>query len=218
MLYIGSSKRCLKSTCSSTQASAQRDQNQRFLVSFFCDSVRTANPAATFTHRDVGVNPPPHPTHAYTVANYTSPEDRSETMKHTLKTSDMLIDEMLSADTLIVAVPMYNFSVPSTFKAYIDNLVRIGRTFWRTEDGAFGGALSEKKAIFITTRGAIYGEGSPIRDFDMQIPWQKTVYGFMGLKDMTFVHADGRDFGETEYRTTSLAKAQNRLTEVARTW
>nr|WP_319247633.1 NAD(P)H-dependent oxidoreductase [uncultured Celeribacter sp.] len=184
----------------------------------FCEAVKAAHPVATFTHRDVGITPPPHPTHAYTVANYTPPEERSTKMKATLQTSDQLIDELLQADTLIVAVPMYNFSVPSTFKAYIDNIVRVGRTFLPSENGGFRGVLGDKKAIFITARGAMYGEGSPIRDFDMQTPWLKTVFGFMGLEDMTFVNADGLDFGEASYRQKSLTTAEKHLSELAKTW
>jgi FMN-dependent NADH-azoreductase len=188
------------------------------LGQFFRDALAAKDPQATFSARDVGINPPPHPTHAYTVANYTPPEDRTPDMVETLKTSDFLIDEMLAADTLIIAVPMYNFSVPSTFKAYIDKLVRVGRTFFPAERGGFTGALGEKKAIFITARGAMYGEGSPIKEFDMQTPWLQTVYGFMGLTDMTFVHADGLDFSGPEYREQSLSAAKAQLTAIAQTW
>lgn len=184
----------------------------------FCDAVKALHPEATFTHRDVGITPPPHPTHAYTVANYTPPEERTKEMTAALQTSDQLIDELLKADKLVIAVPMYNFSVPSTFKAYIDNIVRVGRTFLPSEDGGFHGVLGDKKAIFITARGAMYGEGSPIQAFDMQTPWLKTVFGFMGIQDMTFVNADGLDFGEAAYRQKSLATAEKHLSELAHTW
>lgn len=185
---------------------------------YFQNRLIAKDPNATFTTRNVGIEPPPHPTHAYTIANYTAPEDRSQSMVQTLQTSDMLIDEMLAADTLIAAIPMYNFSVPSTFKAYVDNIVRVGRTFFPTEGGGFSGALSGKKALFITTRGAMYGADSPIKELDMQTPWLKTVFGFMGLTDIEFVHADGLDFGGAEYRDTSLASAKTKLTEIVQRW
>lgn len=184
----------------------------------FCEALKAANPDAIFSHRDVAGTPPPHPTHAYTVANYTPPEQRTEEMKAALKVSDALIDELVAADTLVFALPMYNFSVPSTFKAYVDNIVRVGRTFFPAESGGFTGALGDKKALFITARGAMYGPQSPIRDFDMQTPWLRTVFGFMGLSDATFVHADGLDFGEAEYRQASIAAAQAQLTKLATTW
>ncbi len=188
------------------------------LGQYFCDQIRSRNPATKFITRNLGTNPPPHPTHAYTKANYTPPEERTEEMQDVLKTSDELIDEMHAAQTLIVAVPMYNFSVPSTFKAYIDNIVRIGRTFFPAEAGGFTGSFGDKKAVFITARGAMYGEGSPIASLDLQIPWLKTVYGFMGLKELSFVNADGLDFGSLEHRTESMENARRRLKTLAETW
>jgi FMN-dependent NADH-azoreductase len=185
---------------------------------YFCDALKAADPTATFTHRNVGITPPPHPTHDYTVANYTPPDERTTEMKIALKISDELIDELLVADKLVVAVPMYNFSVPSTFKAYIDNIVRVGRTFQPTEGGGFQGALGGKKAIFITARGAMYGDESPIKAFDLQTPWLTTVFGFMGLTETTFVNADGLDFGGAAYRQESLDSAKARLMELSTTW
>lgn len=184
----------------------------------FCTALKAKDPTSEIVHRDVGLTPPAHPTHAYTVANYTADTERTPEMRAVLAQSDALIDEMLGARSLIVAVPMYNFSVPSTFKAYIDNLVRVGRTFFPDGNGGFTGALGAKKALVITARGALYGADSPIRDCDMQTPWLRTVYGFMGLTDMTFVHADGLDFGDAAYRADSLAKAEAHLTELARIW
>lgn len=200
-------------------ASVRREGSQSTRMGqLFCDALKTADPDATFSHRDVGITPPPHPTHDYTVANYTAPDERTPNMKAVLKVSDELIDELLAADKLVVAVPMYNFSVPSTFKAYIDNIVRVGRTFYPAQGGGFHGALGGKKAIFITARGAMYGENSPIREFDMQTPWLQTVFGFMGLTDMEFVNADGLDFGGAAYRQDSIADAEARLVELAAAW
>lgn len=122
------------------------------LGQFFRDALAAKDPQATFSARDVGINPPPHPTHAYTVANYTPPEDRTPDMVETLKTSDFLIDEMLAADTLIIAVPMYNFSVPSTFKAYIDKLVRVGRTFFPAERGWGAYLLALDETLTLPTK------------------------------------------------------------------
>lgn len=201
-----------------TSSVRTEDSQSGKLGRYFCKTLQAVDPDATISIRDVGLAPPPHPTHAYTVANYTPPDQRTDKMMEVLRGSDELIDELLAADTLVFAVPMYNFSVPSTFKAYIDNVVRVGRTFFPTDGGGFSGALSEKKALFITTRGAMYGPESPIRDFDIQTPWLKTVFGFMGLTDTTFVNADGLDFGGDEYRETSLAAAKEDLTKLASTW
>lgn len=201
-----------------TASVREHGSQSNLLGRIFCDELKAVNSDATFVHRDVGLNPPPHPTHDYTVANYTPPEERTEKMMADLAASDMLIDELLSADKLIFAVPMYNFSVPSTFKAYIDNLVRIGRTFFPAEDGGFQGALGTKKAVFITARGAIYGNGSPLKELDLQTPWLKAVFGFMGLTDTKFVSADGLDFGGAAYRHESLQRAEAELKELAAIW
>lgn len=74
------------------------------LSQFFRNALAAKDLQATFTARDVGITPPPHPTHAYTVANYTPPDERTPDMAETLQTSDLLIDEILAADTLIIAV------------------------------------------------------------------------------------------------------------------
>ena len=130
----------------------------------------------------------------------------------------MLIDELIYSSHFVFAVPMYNFSIPSTFKAYIDNLVRVGRTFAANENGSFEGLLKGKKVLVITARGAMYGEGSPIAAFDHQEPYLRTVFGFMGVENITFVHADGMDFAANEYRSESLQTASDQLKELATKW
>ena len=190
----------------------------RRLANEFVNEWQAHNTEAICATRDVGMSPPPHPDEAYTIANYTPETERSEAIKKALSVSDELIDELIISDRLVFAVPMYNFSIPSTFKAYIDNLVRVGRTFGVTEDGGFTGLLKHKKVLVITTSGAIYGEGSPIAHLDHQEPYLRTVLGFMGLEDIHFVRADGLDFSEKEYRDTSLNEAQTQLRDLATTW
>lgn len=113
---------------------------------------------------------------------------------------------------------MYNFSIPSTFKAYIDNIVRVGRTFEVKQDGSFSGLLAQTKVLFITSRGAVYNMDSPIRAFDQQEPYLRTVFGFMGITAPQFVHADGLDFAEQSYRDESLKRARRKLAALAASW
>lgn len=82
------------------------------------------HPDGQHKQQDVGMNPPAHPTELWTTANYSPPESRTPEMKTALTESEHLIDELLWADRLLLGIPMYNFSVPSTFKAYLDNVVR----------------------------------------------------------------------------------------------
>lgn len=184
----------------------------------FCQAILDHNPKALIIKRDVGSNPPPHPDEAYTIANYTPPLERTESMNKALEVSDSLIDELVIADRLIFAVPMYNFSIPSTFKAYIDNLVRIGKTFTINGLGEFEGILSNKKVVIITSRGAVYSNDSPLKSFDHQEPYLRTVFNFMGLTDLEFVHAEGLDFGDEPYKKQSLDNAKKRLCALAESW
>ena len=187
----------------------------RKLANQFVGLWKQSNAQATITYRDVNANPPPHPTEAYTVANYTPADLRTDAMKLALADSDALIDELIAANMIVFSIPMYNFSIPSTFKAYIDNLVRVGRTFNVGADGQFVGLLKGKKVIIITTRGAMYGQGSPIAALDYQEPYLRTVLGFMGLDQICFVNADGMDFGTAQYKAASLETAAKDLKELA---
>ena len=190
----------------------------RKLASQFASQWQHFHPQATRTYRDVNANPPPHPTEAYTVANYTPPDLRTDAMRFALAESDALINELIAADLVVFSIPMYNFSIPSTFKAYIDNLVRVGRTFSVGADGQFEGLLKGKKVLIVTTRGAMYGQGSPIAALDYQVPYLRTVLGFMGLDQIRFVNADGMDFGTPEYKVASLETAAKHLQELAQQW
>lgn len=194
------------------------DSRSRLLVDQFSAAWRDYHPGEAIAWRDVGKNPPSHPSADYITANYTSPEKRTREMVAVLEESDQLIDEIFSATHLAFGVPMYNFCVPSTLKAYIDNLVRIGRTFRVMPDGGFEGLLSGKKMVVIVAKGAIYAKGTSMESFDHVEPYMRTVFGFMGVVDMQFVTADGMDFGDEEHRDISFAKAGYELKKIVERW
>ncbi len=104
--------------------------------------------------------------------------------------SDALIDEVEAADTIVLAVPMYNFSIPSALKAWIDHIVRAGRTFRYTEAGPIG-LLKGKKVFVVTARGGVYSGGSPAEGLDFQAPYLRAILGFIGIDDVTFIHLEG---------------------------
>ncbi len=190
----------------------------RTLVGMFADNWADSHPNETVVWRDVGKNPPSHPTEEYTIANYVSPENRTREMMTALEESDRLIEEISDANYLVFGVPMYNFCVPSTLKAYIDNLVRVGRTFNVTPEGSFEGLLLGKKMLVITTKGAVYERGTPMAALDHLEPYLRTVFGFMGITDIQFVTADGMDFMGDEYREASLEKANLEIKKVVKKW
>lgn len=108
--------------------------------------------------------------------------------------SDELVAELEAADTIVLAVPMYNFSIPSTLKAWIDHVARRGRTFRYTEKGPEG-LLKGKKVFVLVARGGLYSKGAPAAAFDFQEPYLRAVLGFLGLTDVTFVSLEGLAMG-----------------------
>jgi len=125
------------------------------------------HPDDVITYRDLRQTPVPHVTEDWIAASFTAQALTSE-MAELLKFSDELVDEFLAADRCVFSVPMYNFSIPSNFKAYIDQVVRVGRTFME-ENGQVKG-LAVKKVLFITSRGVEFEAGSPYEGWDSQEP------------------------------------------------
>jgi len=116
--------------------------------------------------------------------------------------SDALIDELRAADTIVLGLPMYNFGVPSTLKAYFDHIARAGQTFKYTEKGPVG-LLTGKKAIVFATRGGLYA-GTPL---DSQTEYVRTFLAFLGITDVKFVYAEGLAMGDAK-KQFALAQAR----------
>lgn len=137
----------------------------RQLASEFVMKWHTLHPDDAVTYRDLRKSPIPHVTEEWIAADYTPQEARTSEMTHILQLSDELVDELFAADRYIFSVPMYNFSIPSGFKAYIDCVVRIGHTF-TFNDGQSKGLIKGKKALFITARGDEYSVGAAHEGWD----------------------------------------------------
>jgi FMN-dependent NADH-azoreductase len=108
-----------------------------------------------------------------------------------LSTSDKLIEELAAADAVVIGSPMYNFSIPSSLKAWIDQIVRIGKTVGYGPNGPQG-LLARKKVVVITSRGSAYEKGTAREAFDFQEPYLRHILGFIGLTDVTFIHAENQ--------------------------
>lgn len=154
--------------------------------------------------RDFSKNPIPHLSQQRFIAFVTPEDERSEQQKNETVLSDELVAEFLTADVIILGVPMYNFGIPSTLKAYIDHLARVGKTFRYTEKGPVG--LAENKQVFVLgARGGIYA-GTPN---DTQTPYLKSIFGLLGVDDITFVVAEGLNISpEQKEKSMSQAKQQ----------
>jgi FMN-dependent NADH-azoreductase len=120
-------------------------------------------------------------------AYFTPAEQHSKDMKDTLRLSNELVAEVLSADHIVIATPVYNYNVPAVLKAWIDHIVRKGMTLGF--DGR--GLVTGKKATVLIASGGVYGEGSPIRDRDIATQYLRLVLGVIGITDVTFVQGGG---------------------------
>jgi FMN-dependent NADH-azoreductase len=188
----------------------------RALSTHFAGLWSHQHPGDTVLLRDLGHHPVPHVTEPWVIGAFVGPDAQTTESKAAIAVSDQLVDEFLGCDRFIFGVPMYNFNVPSTFKAYIDQIVRPGKTFAVGPNG-FEGLVKEKKALFITTSGGSYAPGSPGAAINFQEPYLRAIFGFMGVTDVNFVVADNMNKGD-EPAKFSRERAENRLKELAATW
>jgi FMN-dependent NADH-azoreductase len=153
------------------------------------------HPTGTVVRRNVAANPTPFVTDAWIAAVYTPEESRTAEQKQLLAVSDTLINELEAASTIVVAVPMHNFGISAQLKTWVDHVVRVGRTFAYGADGPKGLLDENKKVIVIVARGGAYSGDSPIGFLDQQEPYLRTVFGFIGLKNVQFVYAENQGRG-----------------------
>jgi FMN-dependent NADH-azoreductase len=165
---------------------------------------------ARVVHRDLGPDPVPHLTDATMAGVRGVPATDAE--RATRAVSDELIAELRAADTIVIGAPMYNFSVATGLRAWFDYVLRAGETFSYSEAGPKG-LLTGKRVIVVESRGGLYSEG-PAKAVDFQEPYLRHLLGFMGLTDVTFVHAEKIGYGP-EARAEAIATATTELRELA---
>ena len=187
----------------------QQDSISRQLTQQFISQWQAVHPADQITVRDVALNPVPH-LDANLLGGWMKPADqRNDSEQASLDRSDELTNELLAADVLVMAAPMYNFAIPSTLKAWLDHVLRAGVTFKYTETGPQG-LLSGKRAYVLTARGGIYAGSTA----DHQEPYLRQVMAFIGIHDVTFIHAEGMNLGG-DFQEKGLNQANARLAQVA---
>lgn len=199
-------------------ASPRSDRSHtRRLTREFVDAWLETRPTDTVVYRDVGHHPPPHVDEAWIAAAFTPPDKLTQQMRETLKTSDDLVDELLAADILVIGLPMYNFSVPSVFKAYIDQIIRIRRTFAFDPEDKFQPykPLVHGKRIFVivATGDSGYESGGRFAHLNHLDPYLRVLFGFIGVTDVTFVHIGNDEFGG-ERLSQSVLQARARISEL----
>ncbi|MBU3057017.1 FMN-dependent NADH-azoreductase [Pseudomonas indica] len=186
------------------QGSVSRQLTEQFIARW-----KQAHPSDDVMVRDLAAQPVPH-LDADLLGGWMKPADQqSEAEQAALARSNLLTEELLAADVLVLAAPMYNFGIPSTLKSWLDHVLRAGVTFKYTETGPQG-LLSGKRAFVLTARGGIYAGGN----LDQQEPYLRQALGFVGIHDVTFIHAEGLNMG-AEFMEKGLAQAQAQLAQVA---
>lgn len=182
----------------------QQDSVSRQLTRAFIQQWQAAHPGDQINVRDVAANPLPH-LDADLLGGWMKPaEQRSLPEQEAFERSNQLTDELLAADVLVLAAPMYNFTIPSTLKAWLDHVLRAGITFQYTPTGPQG-LLQGKRAIVLTARGGIHaGAGS-----DHQEPYLRQAMAFIGIHDVEFIHAEGLNMsGDFHEKGVNQAKAR----------
>ena len=176
----------------------------RFVASF-----RERHPDAAVVLRDVAGEPVPH-LDARRFGAFTTPDaDRTPEQQAVVAYSDALIDELHTADVIVLGLPMYNFGVPSQLKAYFDHVARAGVTFKYTDQGPVG-LLAGKKAYVFATRGGAHA-GTPR---DTQSAYVRDFLAFLGIADVEFVYAEGLAMGPAP-REAALAQARAAIQNLA---
>ncbi|HYD07057.1 MAG TPA: NAD(P)H-dependent oxidoreductase [Reyranella sp.] len=162
-----------------------------------------ANPSAVIRHRDLGAQAPQHLSPDYFAIGATPEGERTESQASELKLSDALIEEFLAADALIIGAPLYNFTIPSGLKAWIDRVAVAGKTFKYSAQGPIGLA-GDKKVVIVATSGGKYAD-TPVDA--AHVGHLKTVLNFLGVKDIAVVRAAGLGLS-AESRAEAVAAAE----------
>jgi FMN-dependent NADH-azoreductase len=181
------------------------------------DELKIPYPTANVVVRNLAQNPPPHIGEAVVGGLSSKPEERTPAQARALILSDTLIDELSAAEVIVMAVPMHNFGVPSTLKAWIDHVVRVGRTVSYSEKNGPEGALKGKRVILVLASGGVYSDG-PARPLDFQEPYLRAILGFIGLTDIEVVRVEGvamSAIGPEKAVASAMARSTELLTQVA---
>jgi FMN-dependent NADH-azoreductase len=171
-------------------SSARTSSVTRRLTAKFAEEWKRNHPQGQVTHRDLSATPLAPITDEWSATQLEDSKLTSAQRKY-LSTSDELIAELQAAHTVVIGAPMYNFSIPASLKAWIDQIVRIGKTFSYGPNGRQG-LLGKKKVVIVTSRGGSYEKGTPTEPFDFQEPYLRHILGFIGLTDVTFIHAENQ--------------------------
>lgn len=163
------------------------------------------------TH-DLVSEPPPFVSEEWTAAAYNDPANRNAAERSAIAVSDRYIDELLAADEVLISTPIYNLSLPAALKAWIDQIVRFGRTFDRSASG-FAGLIKDKKVTVVVASGSDFRPGQPGGAYNYIEPYLRAILGFVGITDVRFVYA--HSLNVDGQREQAIAEASSTLHQFA---
>jgi FMN-dependent NADH-azoreductase len=172
------------------ESSPRSNSASSSLTQKFAAEWQQKNPDGKVIVRNVFTQPAPLVDEAWISAAYTPVGKRTDEQKKALAASDTYVDELIAADTIVIGAPMHNFSVSSPLKAWIDQIIRGGRTFSAGPDGYKGLLDAKKKVIVASARGGEYTGN--YASLDHQAPYLKFILGFIGLTDVHFAYANNQ--------------------------
>jgi FMN-dependent NADH-azoreductase len=180
------------------------------LAAKYVAGLKKKEPAATVYHHNTANEKLPFVDEAALGVLYASVENPTEEQKKILALSDQLIDELLAADTIVVGVPMWNFGIPASLKAWVDLISRPGRTFQYVAGGGVAPLVpAGKKVVVFASRGGAYPEDSPWAAYNQADPYIRTIFGFFGLTGVTIIHIDNQNrSGSAPAEGLAAAEAQ----------
>jgi FMN-dependent NADH-azoreductase len=188
-------------------SSARRNSVSRQLTAKFVEHWRKENLEGEVIERDLVATALPHITDEWVQAAHSDPASLTTEQKLVLASSDALIEELRQADEIVIGAPMYNFTIPAPLKAWIDQVVRVGKTVLYRESGPEG-LLKGKRVYVITSRGGGYRPGTPTDRFDYQEPYLRHILAFIGLTEVTFIHTENQKPGPQAEIARAAAIAQ----------
>ncbi|MES1947296.1 FMN-dependent NADH-azoreductase [Salinisphaera sp. C84B14] len=200
-------------------ASARQARSlSRMLGDRFIDRWQQAEPQAAIIRRDVGTQPPPAISEAWIAAAFTPADERSAQATATLALSNTLIDELEQADVLVITTPMYNYGMPAALKAWVDQVVRINRTFTfdlGRGDRPLEPILGGKQLVVLTSSGEFgFGAGQLNEQAGHLLPHLRSVAGYLGAKDIHHVGIEYQEFGDERFEK-SKAEAKKQVAALA---
>jgi FMN-dependent NADH-azoreductase len=201
LLYLDASPR--------GERSASRRLGAKYLAAW-----QAAHQGAPVVTRDLGRTPPPFVTEAWVEGAYAPADQQSPAARDAMAISNAYVDELLAANEVVIATPIYNLSIPAMLKAWIDQIVRAGRTFNRGSGGFVGLAGGKRVTVIVSSGGDLRPSG-PGAAYNFVEPYLRTVFGFIGITDVRFVYAHSLNSGNDALTEQSLSEAGAALDQFA---